>query len=91
MSLPKGHLATRKVQLSGGEVEVRALTLTQSRIASDLDGVERIIASIVFATGTDKPEVEAWLDTAPAGDATALLNAIVEVSGLAAQEAQFPK
>ncbi len=39
MSLPKGHLATRKVELSGGEVEVRALTLTQSRISSDLDGV----------------------------------------------------
>lgn len=89
MSLPKGVITTRKVELSGGEVEIRGLTMAQARIAGDLDGVERIVASIAFATGTDSPDVEAWLDEAPAGDATKLLNAITEVSGLAAEAAQF--
>lgn len=86
--LPKGKLSTRTVELSGGAVEVRSLTLSQSRIAGELKGEDRIVAAIVFATGNDKAEVEAWLADAPAGDATALLNAITAVSGLSA-EAQF--
>ena len=90
MSLPKGRISTRKVELSGGEVEIHGLTLAQSRIVGNLeDGVERVVAAISFATGTDKREVEEWIETAPAGDATALLNAITEVSGLS-QGAQFP-
>ena len=91
MSLPKGRIDTVKVELSGGEAEVRGLTIDQSRIAGDMEGLERIIASIVFATGTDKPEVQAWLDEAPAGDVNKLLDAIMRASGLAAQEAQFPQ
>lgn len=90
MSLPKGRINTRKVELSGGEVEVRGLTIGQSRIAGDLEGMDRIIAAITFATGTDKPEVQAWLEDAPAGDVGKLLDAIREASGLS-EGAQFPQ
>lgn len=88
MSLPTGRLATRKVELSGGEVEVRALTLAQSRIAGQLEDVERIVCAVSFSTGTPKEDVEAWLESAPAGDATKILNAIMDVSGLS-EGAQF--
>lgn len=91
MSLPKGRILTQKVELSGGEVEVRAMTLAQTRIAGELEGMDRIVAALVFATGTDKPEVEEWLETAPAGDTQTLLDAIRIVSGLAVEEAQFPQ
>ncbi len=69
-------------------MQVHSLTLSQSRIAGELEGEERVVAAISFATGTDKEEVAAWLETCPAGDATALLNAITDVSGLSAG-AQF--
>ena len=82
MSLPKGKLTTRTVVLSGGEVEVHSLTIGQSRIAGRLDGEESIIAAISFATGTPKDEVAEWLESAPAGDAKALMDAISDVSGL---------
>lgn len=86
--LPKGKLSTRKVELSGGTVEVHSLTLGQSRVAGDLEGTARIVAAISFATGIDKADVKAWLEDVPAGDATKLINAITEASGLSA-EAQF--
>lgn len=88
--LPKGRINTAKVELSGGEVEIHGLTLSQSRIAGELEGVDRVIAAISFATREDKRDVEEWLETAPAGDATKLLNAITDVSGLS-EGAQFPK
>lgn len=103
--LPKGKLSTQKVELSGGEVEIRSLTLSQSRVAGVMTGEDRIIAAIAFAIAegiadVSPPEkvlesataddVRVWLETAPAGDATKLLNAITEVSGLSA-EAQFPQ
>lgn len=90
MSLPKGRINTAKVDLSGGEVEVHGLTLAQSRISGDLEGEERIVSAIVFATGTDKPEVIEWLKDAPVGDVNKLLDAIRIVSGLE-QGAQFPQ
>ena len=90
MSLPKGKINTATVELSGGPVEVRGLTLNQSRICGDLEGMERVVAAIVFATGTDKPEVESWLEDAPAGDPNKLLDAIRVASGLD-EGAQFPQ
>ena len=90
MTLPKGRINTTKVELSGGEVEIHGLTLSQSRIAADLDGMDRVVAAIAFSTGTDKPDVEEWLETVPASDATKLINAIMDVSGLS-EGAQFPQ
>lgn len=86
--LPKGKMSTRTVELSGGPVEVRSLTIAQSRIAGKLDGEDSIAAAISFATGTDKSDVLAWLAEAPAGDAKKLLDAITDVSGLSGA-AQF--
>lgn len=90
MSLPKGRIDKVTVELSGGPQEVHGLTIGQSRIAGKLDGEESIAAAISFATGTDKPDVLAWLAEAPAGDVTKLLSAITDVSGLS-QGAQFPQ
>jgi hypothetical protein len=90
MSLPKGKISTRTVELSGGTVEIHSLTIAQSRIAGKLDGNESIAAAISFATGTDKSDVMAWLDEAPAGDVKTLLDAITDVSGLSGA-AQFQK
>lgn len=91
MSLPKGRINTAKVTLSGGEVEIRGLTLEQSREAGAAgDSTERVVVAISHATDTPREEVAEWLETAPAGDATKLLNAITDLSGLSA-EAQFPK
>lgn len=82
MALPKGRIDTRKVELSGGEVEIFGLTIAQSRIAGTLDGEASIVAAISFATREPKEDVAAWVAEAPAGDVTKLLNAITEVSGL---------
>lgn len=90
MSLPKGRITTQKVELSGGEVEIHGLTLEQSRVAGALEGTDRIVAGIAFATGTEKADVVEWLESAPAGDATRLINAIMVVSGLS-EGAQFPQ
>lgn len=90
MSLPKGRLSTRTVELSGGPVEVRSLTIGQSRIVGKLDGEEMIAAAIVFACGVSKDEAHEWLETAPAGDAKKLMEAIQDVSGLTGA-AQFPQ
>lgn len=91
MSLPKGRLTSRKVELSGGEVEVHGLSFDQSRIAAELEGVDRIICALSFGTGTPKGDVEAWLADAPAGDAYKLLDVIMELSKMAVAEAQFPQ
>lgn len=91
--LPKPVTSSKKVTLSGGEVEVFPLTLDQSRQAGagkgELDDAA-IIAGISFATREDPRDVAEWLETAPAGDVTALLNAITEVSRLSGA-AQFPE
>lgn len=90
MTLPKGRIDVRTVVLSGGDVEVHGLTISQSRIAGKLDGEDSIASAISFATRTEKADVIDWLATAPAGDVTKLLNAITDVSGLS-QGAQFRK
>lgn len=88
MSLPKGQIPTTKVELSGGDVEICGLNLSQSRLAGKLQNEARIIAAISYATGETRAEVKEWLETAPAGDATKLINAIMDVSGLT-EGAQF--
>jgi hypothetical protein len=86
--LPKGKTSIRTVELSGGSVEIRSLTLTESRIAGEKEGEERVVASIAFAAGIHPDDVRAWLTDTPAGDVVKLLNAITSVSGLSG-EAQF--
>lgn len=88
--LPKGNLPTVKVTLSGGDVEITSLTLSQSKIVGGLKGDAMIIAAIAYATGETRPNVKAWLDEVPAGDAKKLLAAVTKVSGLD-EGAQFPE
>jgi uncharacterized radical SAM superfamily protein len=90
MNLPKGKLTTRTVELSGGSVEVHSMTIAQSRIVAKLKDEEMIAAAINFATGVSKEDALEWLESAPAGDAKKILDAISDVSGLSGA-AQFPK
>lgn len=89
MALPKGKMTTVTVELSGGTVEVRSLTLAESTEVGKLDG-DKVAHAIAYATGETVEDVQAWLADAPAGDATKLMNAITDVSGLS-EGAQFPK
>ena len=86
--LPKGKHGSRKIELSGGPVEVHSLTVAQSHIAARLNDEERAVASISFACRVSKEDAKEWLADAPAGDGIKLLNAIAEVSGLV-EGAQF--
>lgn len=90
MSLPKGKISTRTVELSGGSVEIHGLTIGQSRIAGNMSGDDSIAAAVSFATGTPKDETLEWLAEAPAGDVKRLLDAIADVSGLTGA-ASFPE
>lgn len=82
MSLPRGSLKRTTVALSGGDVEVRGLTLAESDIVNKAEGTERVVRTISLATGTSPDDVRAWLEDCPAGDAIALLNAVLDASGL---------
>lgn len=88
--LPKGKIDNRTITLSGGDVQIRGLTLAESRLAGTLTGEESIATAISFATGEPKADVIEWMGSAPAGDVTTLLTAISEVSGLT-KDAQFQK
>lgn len=81
MSLPKGNLPTRTVELSGGAVEIRGLTLKESQAAGKA-GEGMIELAIMYATGESLDDVKLWLDEAPAGDAKKLADAIADLSGL---------
>lgn len=80
--LPKGNLPTITVTLSGGDVKLKSLTLSQSKIVGGLKGDAMIVAAIAFATGETRANVKAWLEEVPAGDGKKLLAAVTEVSGL---------
>lgn len=90
MSLPASRPPARTVHLSGGDVEVRGLTVQELRSVRAEDTVHPDVRTIAIATGTGVDEVQAWWDAGPlAGDVGALISAIWTASGLD-EGAQFP-
>lgn len=86
--LPFAPPETRTVQLSGGEVTVRGLTIGQVRKCRALKGDDADHLAITMATGTPREEVAAWFEQAPAGDFAKLIEAIWDASGLG-EDARF--
>lgn len=92
MSLPISHLATEKVSLSGGEVEVRGTTAAEAEwiqaVAPDVGAMNHRI----IAAGTDTPlaEADAWYERAATVDVKAIVAAVVRLSGLGEDDA-LPK
>jgi hypothetical protein len=83
MALPKSAAVTGKVELSGGWVEVRGLSIDEVRACMDTEGrTESDIAWIAAATDTPAEEVADWWKSALAGDIQRLLGAIMETSGM---------
>ena len=90
MSLPSSTPSTGKVELSGGTVEYRALTMIEGRKCRDArDEAEADALCISFATGVPLDEVKVWIETCSARDFRALIDAIMEDSSLSAA-AKFP-
>lgn len=91
MSLPASAQITGKVELSGGWVEIRGLSIAEVRRLSAMEGTadETDPHWIAAATGTPLAEVQEWFPTALAGDVKRLLGAIWNCSGLD-DGARFP-
>lgn len=90
MSLPKSAAVTGKVELSGGWVEVRGLSIAEVRRLYALEGgpQETDPEWIAAATGNTVEEAREWISGALAGDVKRLLGAIWDCSGLG-DEARF--
>jgi hypothetical protein len=91
VSLPQSASVAGKVELSGGWVEIRGLSITEVRTLSAMEGDASQTDPhwIAAATGTPLAEVQEWWKTALAGDVKRLLGAIWETSGLG-EGARFP-
>lgn len=89
--IPKSHIPTEKVTLSGGEVEVRGLTVNEMEAVRKLSGAAQNILSIAYSTGFSHVEVRDWYhsDETSAADVGKLCDAIARLAGLG-QDATFP-
>lgn len=65
-----------------GGMDIRPLTLAEVRKARKMGEMEADIAAVAWATGLLPGEVEAWMDTVPAGEAMKLVARVMEVAGL---------
>lgn len=77
---------TRKVPIEGvGDVTVRGLSRSEVKAAQQLPEDERenvLIALAIVDPELTPEEVGEWLDSAPAGDSTAVMDAVAELSGM---------
>ena len=90
MSLPKSIVPAESVQLTGGEVKIRGLSVAEMRHVQMIkDETEADVVFIHYATGEDEADVRAWVGTALAGDLQTLVRAIAGLSKLG-QDATFP-
>lgn len=89
MSLPPSVARTEVAHLSGGEVKVRGLTITEVRELRSLDTRAADIRAISLAAGISEDAAAAWFDQASAGDLTLMVAAIFTASGLD-DDATFP-
>ena len=90
--IPKSVIAREKVELSGGSIEVRGLSVGEMETVRKLSGAAQNIRSIAFATGEDHVEVANWYhsDETTAADVGRLCDVIARLSGLD-EGAKFPR
>lgn len=89
MSLPASVVATAPVELSGGSVQVRSLTIGEVRQCRKLDADASDILAISLATGATMAEATEWFAQALAGDLVRLMAAVFTASGMD-EAATFP-
>lgn len=94
--IPASVGRTLTVTLSGGDVEIRGLTVGEMRGVRDyrvngvpLSSVESDARYIALATGDPIEHVTEWISQASAGDVMRLLAGIYDASGMS-EGAQFP-
>lgn len=86
MALPKIGLKRKTVEISGYEVEVRSLTVTEIREIMDADNKDRADAmAIAWGTSSTVEEAEEFLANTGADDAGTLMREILELSGWSAE------
>lgn len=89
--LPKSKIPTERVELSGGYVDIRGLTVAEYNAVGKLDGSAQNILAISYATGEEHDAVKSWYnaETTLAGDVDILCRAIMRLSATDGA-AQFP-
>lgn len=90
MSLPRSVTRTQRVDLSGGYVEVRGLSIAEHEHLQALKGAKQNIQAIAYATGEEYPAIESWYDTASAEDVKLITDVIGALSGMD-DGATFPR
>lgn len=88
--IPASVARTQRVDLSGGYVEVRGLSIAEHEHLQALKGGKQNIQAIAYATGEAYADIESWYDTATAEDVKLITDAIGELSGLDSG-ARFPR
>lgn len=85
MSLPRVVLATAEVTIGDDTVVVRSLSRSEAvRLTNDFAGDPDRAEDFVLAcgVGVSQDEARAWREAAPVDDGGALVEAILQVSGL---------
>jgi hypothetical protein len=82
--LPQIPLASELVDVAGTDLSVRSLSraeqLKLAKLTDDVDHAEILL--IAWATGFSEDEVRTWREETPGGVVGALVDAIVELSGM---------
>ncbi len=79
----------RVFALNGAEHELRPLTMGEVRKVRGMGEDEADVTAIAWSAGVLPSEVQAWFDTAPAGDVIKVIRDVFDVSGLG-EGAGFP-
>lgn len=92
MALPSSKVKTERVELSGGYVDIRGLSVDEADAVGKLSGAAQNILGIAYATGESHDAVKAWYHNpeTSASDAVKLAEAVSRLSGLDGA-ATFPR
>lgn len=81
--LPKVTFPTRKLELEGGVVELRALSVHEVRQIQEIDDANRSDATgLAISAGVTVDEADEWLSSVPADIAALVVRTILELSGI---------
>ena len=81
MGLPRNQLPHETVTIGEVDIGVRGLHLFQVRELANMDRDLSDATAVSWATGCTVDEATEWIEASSGGDATALLAAIMRLSG----------
>jgi hypothetical protein len=82
MSLPVVPMPTETVKVGDADVTVRGLTVSEVRKVHAAGETNGDALAVSYGVGCTVDEAQAWLDSTPADVATAVMTAIMRLSGL---------